>query len=615
MKKRPHSHMLALSEDASLQEIRAACDALEAARGPRRGEGQFREKLRALWLDRRPFGIRLSLAVLCSLAFAFTFVVFGPYELYVQSVQFLNFSFFPLALTMGAAGVVTFALLCAILCLLRGKVFNCALSSLFSVTLAGYLQRNFLNIDHGPLDGHSVNWAGFASVTVLNFLIWCAIFAGVLLLMYFSRRIWTQAVRLLLVMLIGAQAVALLVMLWGNPILARQDELYVSTDGMENVTTGDNVVFFLLDCFDNDYADHLLEANPQWREELSGFTYYRNFTGSYTRTTPSVAYLLTGVKCDYTMAYDDYFAHAYASSSFLNDIRAAGNRVRIYTDEAYAFGSAANGVGLTDNIYSTAEDNISYPTMLRMMLSLSAYVYAPEAFKPFFWMYTGDLTAINSIPDGYRINDPQFWREMNERGIAKEDAPGMFTFYHLSGAHSPFIMDEQGKEVGQTFGEQAMYAQAAGNMNMIFRYLDALREAGLYDNTTVIISADHGRSEVMEYPEGAYCPSLFIKPAGADSAAVMAVSDKQVCQDSLRASIISYFGLDTSAYGRTIESIAEDEEIARYFWFEGCDETSAQWEANMITFEIRGDANAFENWTEIDRIPIQNPYYGTVPAL
>ena len=87
--------------------------------------------------------------------------------------------------------------------------------------------------------------------------------------------------------------------------------------------------------------------------------------------------------------------------------------------------------------------------------------------------------------------------------------------------------------------------------------------------------------------------TLLIKPAGNTGSEPLQISNKQVCQDNLRASIASYFGIDTEAYGRTIESIGENESMTRYMWIRG---ERGEIKNQMFTFRITGDANDFANW-------------------
>lgn len=594
----------------SKEELSALAGSLEC--GEPTPAPKARGKWRELTLDKRPASLRLSVALLVSFAFAFTFTLFGPYELYIQSERYLTFPFSDFALPMALVALGVFALLFAILSLLRGKLYNYAVSVVFAITITGYIQRNFLNIDHGALDGHAIEWTKFALQGVLNFVFWCLMLAAVLALLYFSRKGWTNTVRALSVFLIVVQTVALVSMFITDPPKKKPDDVISSDADIYNVTTGKNVIFFLLDRFDNVYADAVMDSNPQWEEDLKGFTYYHNFTGSYTRTMPSVTYLLTGVKCDYMIPYNDYFKEAWSSSKFLVDIRDAGYKRRIYTDQSYAVGDPGNLLGLADNFIENKQTT-NRGKMLRYMLSLSAYVYSPELFKPYFVVYTGDLASVSTAERDdlsvYKVNDPAFWNGYRDEGLTVEDGAGMFTFYHLSGPHEPYLLDENGYKMDKSYEIKDLYRQTTGDMNMIFAYIAELKEKGLYDNTTIIISADHGRTGTMTALDDVRCLALFIKPAGADGTQPMKISQKQICQDNLRASIISYFGLDASAYGRTIESIGEDEDVTRYFYMQGSDEERRHRDVEIVTYEIKGDANKFENWKEVGRDPIRYPYY------
>lgn len=560
-------------------------------------------KASELWQDKRSFSVRAVLAALCAFAAAFTFIFFGPLEIYVQNMQYLTFSVTTLLKAMSFACAVMFIVMFVILLLLRGRIFNYALSLIFSLTLCGYLQRNLLNIDHGSLDGTAIPWNTMALPMILNIIFWIAIIALILTILYFSRKIWAYTVQAVCIFLIGAQSIALFSFM-GVEYVIKEDSPYINNDGIYNVTTGENVVFFLLDRLDETYIRETIDNNPEWKtNELADFTYYNNFTGSYTRTMPSVAYLLTGVKCEYDIPFEEYFKKAWTTSTFLSDIKDAGYKTRVYSELSYVFGSADHLKGKIDNI-SSGENTVNYGQLYENMLNLSAYSYAPEAFKPFFWLYTGDLSSINE--KAHRTHDGEFWQAYRDNdGVTVEDAKGQFTFYHMSGAHDPFTLDENGYAADPSSRDQ----QITGNMKMIFDYIEQLKENGLYDNTTIIISADHGWTDSIMELDHERLLGLLIKPANAGENDEMKVSGKQICQDNLRASIISYFGLPTEGYGRTIEDIGEDEDVTRYFWMQAGEKGKR--DQFTVTYEIKGDAKDFNNWKEVDRVPIKYPFYDT----
>lgn len=574
-------------------------------------------KWSALWTDKRAFRTRLFLAAACALSCAFTFIFFGPCELYLHNTSDMTFPFSLLAPVMALAGLGVFAVLLAVLLLLRGKLFNYAVSLLFAVTLAGYLQGNFLNIDHGALDGSAVTWQNYRWAMLKNLAAWMAVIAAVFLLLYFSRKLWTRALEAVSLLLAAVQLVALFSLLGATNLSEHQDR-YLSTAGMFELSQKQNVVFFLLDRCDRSYLDEIIARHPEWAGELNGFTSYQDFTGSFSRTYASVTYLLTGVREDDAAPFEvrkrDYLNRAWGRSTFLSDLHSAGNQVGLYSHIGDVVGDMDNVEGKIDNIGRDTV-NFSRRVMLVKMLELSAYRYAPEALKPYFQLYTGDLDAVQTAPnqDLYQIDDPAFWERYRAQGLRVNDSlTGCFRFYHFQGAHFPFNMDEQAQRTETSWSDQARYAQVSGNMEMILQYLDELREKGVYDDTTVVISTDHA-ADYPDWPTTGIGLSrldsprllpLLIKPAHADTSRPMQLSHKQICQDNLRASIAGWFGLDTEKYGRTIESIGEGEPMKRTFWMLLYDEALETRDAYMGTYEITGDGNDFSNWNLTQLTPL-----------
>lgn len=121
-----------------------------------------------------------------------------------------------------------------------------------------------------------------------------------------------------------------------------------------------------------------------------GFYILQNFTGSYSRTFPSVAYLLSGVKYDYDIPSAEYMKKAMSESNFFGALQAAGYESRLYTDTQYVTGSVESFNGTVKNAKST-EGKAKPMKILSAMLNLSAYRYSPEAMKPYFHIYTDNI--------------------------------------------------------------------------------------------------------------------------------------------------------------------------------------------------------------------------------
>lgn len=585
----------------------------------------FNKKLRNLWQDDRRFSERLLTSGAAVLAFVFTFIMFGPFELYIANMSYLVFGIKQLLPPIIIAGIIILAVFTVLFALLRGKIFNAVVSIVIGITIAGYIQGNYINIDHGTLDGTGIVWQDFKWQMLVNLFVWAAIILVPVIFCYFSRDIWKSFVSIVSLVLVAMQVFGAVYLVIKSAYQINSnisDDGYFECSEQFKVSKNKNTIVFLLDRMDKKYMDELLKRDPELCEKLSGFTYYKNFTGSYSRTFPSVAYLLSGVKYDYDIPSAEYMKKAMSKSNFFGALQAAGYESRLYTDTQYVTGSVESFNGTVKNAKST-EGKAKPMKILSAMLNLSAYRYSPEAMKPYFHIYTDNIAQkyIFGNKDGsiYTVDDAEFYAAFRKKGITTEDNAGSFVFYHLQGAHDPFTMNEKGEAVTLDYlnYEESMYKQIRGDFKMILSYIKQLKAAGVYDNTTIIITADHGRTGTAPSLEeatgenyGERVLTLLIKEAGADTKQPLKTSMKQVCQANLHKTFLRSMGVNYEDDGvRAIEDIGEDEEITRYFYMSGSNSLKASRDVNLITYEIKGNANDFSNWKRVKTEKMKFPFY------
>ena len=165
----------------------------------------FNKKLRNLWQDDRRFSERLLTSGAAVLAFVFTFIMFGPFELYIANMSYLVFGIKQLLPPIIIAGIIILAVFTVLLALLRGKIFNAVVSIVIGITIAGYIQGNYINIDHGTLDGTGIVWQDFKWQMLVNLFVWAAIILVPVIFCYFSRDIWKSFVRIVSLVLVAMQ--------------------------------------------------------------------------------------------------------------------------------------------------------------------------------------------------------------------------------------------------------------------------------------------------------------------------------------------------------------------------------------------------------------------------
>lgn len=569
----------------------------------------FKEKCRDLVKDKRPWYKRLITAVVVSLAFAYTLIVFGPLEMFIPNMGFYPFALGDLLKPLILLGVGVFAALTVFLFIFRGRLFNYLTTVVFSTTVCAYIQCNMMN-DLSALDGTAIKWDTMAISMLANVAVWAVIFIIPFIVHYFNRKFWRKAVTFLAAALIAIQSVGLVQIIVMTDFVYADGTGYLSNKEIYKVSDKKNVVMFLLDRCDYATLQKTFAKYPDLEGNLKDFICYDNASGSYSRTFPSVAYLLTGVKQNYDSPVDTYFGKAWTEGQFLKDVKNAGYNTRLYTEVNYVIKNTAYIEDIVDNI---GEERIVPDTkeMLSIMMNLSMYRYSPLSMKPFFWAYTGDFEAVNNssedhFSDVHTTNDAMFYGNLVEQGLSVDsESNGEFVFYHMRGAHEPFQMDENGNFTYVSSSEQ----QLAGNLRMIFNYVSQLKEKGLYDDTTIIVTADHGLTGTVQKLEYPRTISLLVKPAGEASGLPMQYNSAPVCHDNIRSYVLKCLGIDYSSYEPAIDDIAEDAQVTRYFYMSAADELLLHRDHKLITYKIEGNVHDINSWSFVEEIDIEYPFY------
>ncbi len=579
----------------------------------------MKARLNCLWRDDRKFGTRLLIALAANFSFAFLMLFFTPVEMFLGNVSDVPFEFSVLLKVTVVTSLAYVVIATAVMLLLRGKIFDFAAGSVFAFTVASYIQSNFLNGDLGTLNGETVRWQDNLKPTLLGFAVWLLILLVPFAVRSLSRNTWQKVVVFVSVLLVIMQGTAF-VSLYANADLEGQvyDKI-VSRDGLYEVFDEGNVIVFVLDYFDNMYAEQIEEEYPDVFDELEGFTRYTDYESMYRSTMPSVPYLLTAVDWDPTRSLWEYPEYSYSSSSFLDDLHSLGARVNVYTKGMYV-GTA--GYGKIDNV---TEDSpiISETGVFRAMAKYTLYKTLPRIMKAPFWLYTDDIISMSVVPSAddaahtpYEYDDALFGTELRRDGITvvtDHEEESKFTFIHMFGTHYPWSIDENGEACDST----TLARQGAGCFKLVSEYLRDLKDAGVYDDATIIIMSDHGVSifneqEVGEgvangyihFPHGTKdsplpdeftpTPIMFIKKSG-DGKGALKYSAAPLTQSDFHATIIEALGGDGSAYGPSFFDFAEGDERTRYYYFR--EAPSGETYERSYEYAINGDSKILGNWS------------------
>lgn len=516
------------------------------------------------------------------------------------------------------AGIMLVALV-AVCTPVRGRAFGYVLVVLFALGLGMYLQAMVLNIGLPQADGGAIDWSSFRAVSVISAAVWvAAVASSILLNMRFPGR--TQAVACILsVALVAVQGVAVAsLLLDGSPRASVNDVSTVSEDGREyaltekglnEVSTKGNIIVFVLDSFDTADLESVLEDDPNALSEMTGFTWYPDSVGSMIPTRYGLPYLVNGQYPAYDEDFPTFLEERYARSGFLGYLDDAGYSVGLYTDtlgtQYLPVDEAREQVyDHTVNIVEKQEGFIDPLGAATMLLRCAAYRDLPWVLKPLFWFDTDQvnraMVAERGDPGGntpYLMDDAAYHHGLIEDGLHIDDEgrSGTFRLIHLSGAHYPYTIDGRGEEVGM--GNTTRSAQAHGSLVIVSEYLRQLKELGVYDEATIIVTADHGDWYLTDEPlSKPASPIMLYKPVETSSAAAapVVVSGLAVSATDVPPTVIAAAGGSPTSFGSgTPISQLTDEPRSRWYLATLSD---GQHDTTIVEYRIDGDVHDMDNW-------------------
>lgn len=363
-------------------------------RGAKSGTG-VRNAETGLWRDGRSYGQRLWLAALCAFAVAFTFIIFGCYDLFFANSSVLPFVFRDIWLPLLLIGLCVFLVISVLVSLTRGKVYDFLISLISGIVLAGYLQGNFLNPNLGQLTGDAIHWEAYKSHMLINTLVWIALIALPFIIKHFSKLIWKAFCAVSTSLIVIIQVVALIFTFASSGIAPQQrSDEYLSTRGMFEFSKNDNIIVFVMDRLDENYIKEILQDDPTYFDDLDGFVRYTNNLNYYCRTYPSVVNMLTGDITFYDEPASEFVTRAYQNSTMFKDLQAHNYQTKLYMERSYTYTDISQ---LRDIAANSIEGKVSVNKSLvsKYFLYFSAFRYAPFTMKPSFFYHNSGLFRQN----------------------------------------------------------------------------------------------------------------------------------------------------------------------------------------------------------------------------
>lgn len=560
---------------------------------------------------------RIVPALLSSLTLALVVFVVAPLDIFGSNYAELDFSLKNFAFFLILGAVLTVLLFGLLMFLLPRKAYRCVFAFTLATAALFIIQQNFLNFGMNSLPGDKLpGEIPSAGEIIIDLLVWIVVYGGA-----FFLAIWVnikgdkgdviKTVSFIVSFALLASQITspIFIVINSNSkfetnILkgsGKKEKTIINTErGFNELAQKNNVFYFCIDRFDEEYAEKAYASDRGIFSELTGFTWYRDNVSNYGHTFPAVANMLTQKKYNADLKRAEFLDKVYKGGDTpLDKLNENGYAVNIYTVKYYAFTDARHLPQYVGNLAKATDESnerISF-ALSAQLAGFSLYRAAPLVFKQFF--DTGSTSDVNGIvnkkgDDGYEewIGTNSQAETLAKNAITVGDAEKKFAFIHYDGMHD--VLQPSSLFIPSILSR---------NIGVVNSFIKALKENGLYKDSTIIITGDHSRpvSDISGVLDGSgkgqpRRTALFVKTAGSDEG--FAVSEAPTSHEDIWATIFRSENIEYEGSGVAVNLLSEGQSRERiYTWH-----TYATGSLDEYVYKINGKASVIGNWEEIRHI-------------
>ena len=508
---------------------------------------------------------------LIAFALCFTLFIYAPYELYVTNqleFWFTAGQMLPYALGLFAAAFLAILLVLYIARRINEKLYNLVSAACLVALICSWVQGSFLVWDLPPMDGKPVDWGSFPVDRVCSIALWVIVIAATIILMKKlggSRFVRLGSYTALAVAFILAVTLGTVFMTTGLSDKSR--ELIATNEDMFTYSDDENLLILVLDAVDSTAFEQSMARDAHYSEIFKDFTYFRNTVGGYPYSQLSIPLILTGQWYEAQESFADYEREAMRTSPLLQRLDEEGYRKSLYLDEGTLL--AALDEGSFENLTTDRPVPSSTFHMCKLVVKMAIIKHAPWDLKYLGYDLPGRLSEgeKHGGEDGkeyFDISNLVFYNKLKDESTVTASGEKRFKYIHLEGAHEPHRYDKYLNVL-----DSSPYRDVIeGNFTMVDLFFERMKEAGVYDNTAIVVMSDHGSHNETDLRNMNQNPILLIKGRGEQHDG-LTVSYAPVSYDDLQQAYQRL--LDGEGSDGVFDWHEGDARARRFLWYEMAD--------------------------------------------
>ena len=517
------------------------------------------------------------------LAFVISFTIFinEPIILYANNKSDLWFDFMTMLKPIFVLFLISFIMISTIFTIIKklsknDKVYNIILITMFIIFFASYIQGNYLLAKLPGLDGTTIVWKGFLTQNIITLVIWLLLILTYIITIkkFKIEGVIKVSSKIALVVFIMLLVSCVSTTFTTKKMFMKKYPILVTDINYSDFSNDKNFIIFLTDAVDSTTFNKELEKSP-YKDSFKDFTYYPDTTSYYLYTRESIPQILSGTPNLNKTEYYTYYNDAFDKAPLFNELISRDYDINIYDHELIWTTKKGRTVKNTKKIsnkiklYYFAKNDIKYV----------AYKYLPFAFKKYAkietmnFNYSKDAGYTNS----YLWDNIENYKLILNNTVTKNERK-QFKFIHTNGSHPPYNIDEELNRVEEN--EKGYSKEVSASIKLMASYIEMLKENNAYNNSVIILLADHGYTEKDSINK--VNPILLIKGIN-ETNTKMKVSDKKISFEDLQETYISL--LDDKKNIDLFNNIPENR-VRKFIWYQFTKEN------HMVEYEL--DAHAWE---------------------
>lgn len=398
--------------------------------------------------------------------------------------------------------------------------YKIALTVFFAMFLVLYIQGNALAGHLPALDGSAIDWSAYASDDIVTLVVMLVIGGGLIFaafklelerLLKYASYVSLAVFAMLTVSLVTTAA--------QNDLFAKKNNFISTPAGFNGASSDKNLFIFMVDSQSATEFSEVI-SGEEFDGAFDDFTYYPDTLSTYAYTRDSVPFVLSGKLNKNERDFAKYSEDALNNSVLFDELSKRGADIYLYDHELAWYGEKKFDI---KNDSGSARSTLAFGEYFRNEMRYVWFKYLPYGLKNHSDIERMDF---GQTVEKFRWGNDTLHNEFNDVPELSLSSGEQFRFIHAEGAHVPLDMDENFNRIGNGTYIQKTTATA----KLIKEFIERLKANGVYDNSAVIIMADHGYQPLNGAPENyilsRFNPILLIKGIGEKHD--FAVSDKPI---------------------------------------------------------------------------------------